>query len=402
VVVAAAGGGCASSLPARSGTRQQSDSDSSAQTSRAATETKPLTTVAAEPHPAVEAVLPVVIGTTEPGWSVTVAHFDDPAHGIGYTYPHGGGGAAIVATRDGGLSWRVVGALPHGENQFAWSNDEHGYAFDPSLAVTTDSGRSWRAVSRPRGRVLALNAMNGEPWAAVIDGSTMRLNALATGDAWRNLGFVTKPLKPDPRWISLVRMSSNMALISWDLAGSASPGTIIPAPQLATTTDAGAHWTRHRVPCGSYGRVYDAATPSTIWMMCGYTEIPAAPVAVYVSHDLGDTWQVQAANREVSPTAHSIGTPPVAGELLGNGDITAVSDGVAYTNLDRGMPEVTFDGGRTWSAPLPGTAPEGFFGKIVVLDTQHAWISQSFDPPRLWRTTDGGRAWQVLSKGALR
>ena len=335
---------------------------------------------------------------------MTVAHFDDDINGVGYFYPTRGGrpsGTAVVATTDGGSLWHVVGALPRA-NQYSWSSDQIGYAFDPDLAITTNGGRSWRSVPHPGSRIVALAPMHGQPWAAYIDKNMMRVSALANGGTWHDLAFAAKPLDSDPRWISLIRINPNVALISWDVVGSATRDAIIPAPQLAITTDAGAHWQSHRVPCGSFARVFDAATPTTIWMICGLIDEPSGPVAIYTSHDLGEHWQVQAANDTVSPTGHTINVPPGPGAFLGNGELTAVSDSVAYTNLDRGIPEATHDGGRTWTAPLPGTAPEGFFGTIVSLDTRHAWISQSYDPPRLWRTIDGGHTWQILSQGPLK
>jgi photosystem II stability/assembly factor-like uncharacterized protein len=184
------------------------------------------------------------------------------------------------------------------------------------------------------------------------------------------------------------------------------------------TTDGGQTWTQtarldvnqvfsHGQVGGSLQGYLVFSDSSTGWFTpftsSGTGIVPVEPF-LYLTHDGGKTWAVQAFASPAGVALNSstaIFRPPVffndrdGVELMVRqsvpvaGGAPTLGETYAYT---------TTDGGNHWSAPLAVAVPAGTSPPTFAMIDTRIWLI--FGGPKVERTTDGGRHWEIL-RGSL-
>ncbi len=312
----------------------------------------------------------VAIGDGGKGYG-TCGHPTRPARNVGL-FPV----AVVFASSDGGASWRsstVPGCgFPFG---LSFLSAETGFALsyaDPdrgSLAVTTDGARTWRQVG-------------AAPFVGPID-FTSRLDGwgvAAPGTPARPLsanGALYRTTNGGRTWqrVSICSGASNhgVAVICGTPRFFGSSEGVVPAGVIDhrtgvdslvafTTTDDGAHWSRHSLPADPDLRAYFAASnPSTAINGTLRLAVPfSAPTLsdwvvfvgprLYTTSDGGRRWST------ITPRP-TFTSPQIAGNGLANNasdplQFASPSDGWVIADWSGPSPafDYTTDGGKTWSA----------------------------------------------------
>jgi photosystem II stability/assembly factor-like uncharacterized protein len=243
----------------------------------------------------------------------------------------------VYATKDGGSSWTV--ALRRGHIATDVTTTGRGIALlnvDNRLLRTTDKGRHWTTLGHSR---------------------------------IGNFSFV------NPR-------------IGWGIRPSTLDG------KLVSTTDRGHTWASMKDPCGAL-RHFDGPTgfrrssakyltdvsfPSRLdgWVLChGDGAAGSAPVAVYETGDGGVTWTKKVAEWDAEP-----------------GGLQFLHDGRGWRwPFGGGYVERSPNGGATWHQG-------GSFGPVASRGS--VWfvspeIGYAVSDRQLYRSTDGGKTWSVVT-----
>ncbi len=277
------------------------------------------------------------------------------------------GDSAVLRTTDGGAVWSDV--TPHdgsvrprfplaGAHFFdvshAWVASTDDAPGEMILWRTADGGLTWQRGTLPvEGMGVDLSFIDERRgWALVHQGAAAGSEAVTVlgtgdgGDTWRVLAAT------DPQ---------NPAQGSLPFGGSKSG---------ITRLDEEIGWIAGFAPVD--GRVY-----------------------LYVTHDGGCTWQEQAlALPEGYEQAQASTQPPA---------FFSATDGVLVANLWHKSRELIFfvtrDGGATWSAGTPVSAPDDGRMLYDFASADHGWVVVPDDrgATALLRTQDGGRTWESLT-----
>jgi photosystem II stability/assembly factor-like uncharacterized protein len=307
---------------------------------------------------------------------------------------------ALVGTTDGGHRWIPLTAptravpdqyqqCPAGTTcagQIRFATPLIGYAYDSSVLITTDGGRTWRPAG---GSASSLEAADGSV-VRVADpsgcsGAPGQVQvAAAGGTAWRPL--------PAPRVALqcpgvLYRQGERLVLIAYGNAA----GGVAPTAILARSADGGRGWTATAPDsCGGgdgYATGVALAPPDVLVLLCQHQR-PSAngtynPGWIRVSADGG----AQYGPDEV--TSLRPGSAP-------DYQIAAASAGriLVVVGTDQGgTPGTTFlltsNGGRSWS-------PTGFLrpgAPVVLVGFEDPLTARVAEGNTVWTTRDGGRTW---------
>jgi hypothetical protein len=256
---------------------------------------------------------------------------------------------------DGGRHWQTRReqvlllsfglALPDSRN--VWEFGYAPHAGDPSFYVSHDSGRSYRSVDAPSNSGFeSVTLGGGEAWTLGVRCVHYRcrssvLHGQAAGS--RLSRTATQPSG----------MPTRRAPASLPVAGYGERAYVGEGDQrhLYVTDDDGQNWSRTTYPCPAATRIGDlTSTGEVVWITCGPVE-PAAP-------------------RDGSQPSREHANPPVT---------VRRSD----------------DGGQNWQTPDP--AFHGTVGLLAV-SPQTAWADRANG--ELQRTTNGGRSWRTVLRGA--
>lgn len=285
----------------------------------------------------------------------------------------------VSRTTDGGDSWtspaRFGPVLPKDVLRTSTSplsgaarsvrffNSTVGYAFNPALYVTSDAGRSWRAVPVPDQVVGVTASSLGvllTTWHCPPEGKPCMFRILRDREADGTLHELTTPLDaPVGADNAMLRVGGNEVwVLSYGKEGQ----------RLEHSFDAGRLWQRVQAPCVAYDRQHFSVTNRTLWVVCSVVEDDRRSAkTVYVSPDGGKTWERR-------------GTPDPLGVT---NDLKAVSEDAAFLSSSHGDLLGTTDGGRTWQVVAEG---EGYIN-LEFRDARRGWF---FGPNgALWRYTDG-------------
>ncbi len=319
---------------------------------------------------------------------------------------------ALRATTDGGRTWQMRPdpqlVLSNGQPAgsvyaMRFSSAQDGWLLAEVPWVTHDSGLTWKPTL-PGGRIVLLETYQGNAWAlqehcdAQPPCHYTLLVSPDGGYTWQR-----RSTPPALGWgrQQLVRLDARHA---WILAAQANHRF-----SLIHTNDAGYTWQVLPTPPGATGWFAGlAALPGgTLWLMSGIEGqgMHNQDKILYTSADGGRHWHTQAAGlwpeypewspseRAVlslpdNPAALSL-TLPYEDQLAGFG---LLAPGRAWYTVGFGPPQLTTDGGRTWSGFFDGIKGnwQVHGGPIVVFPPHYAWMATD---TVVYYTTDGGTAW---------
>ena len=320
--------------------------------------------------------------------------------------------AEVAATADGGARFgrpHVAARWPCDGNdpvtEIAADNAGDVFVFGPAFAVSHDHGRSW---TRTRlGHVLALSAVGRSIWlltarctghGTAADRCPVRLLVSRDGGrSWRSArlpgatvaGFGSQVVGQ----ADLVRTSKAAGYVLTG-PGVNSRGKPDEA-RIWITSNGGASWARHIVPCGldALSAALAVAPTGRIFVACASEPGAGSQAKTLASSPNGSAWTVR------TPCAHgSMFCPPLSFGYLSQ--IAAPSNGTVFLVGPRSSLLVTHNAGRTWHAVKPligdgggGTSSVSFFGRrgIVIGDDP-----ANDELPAIWHTADGGANWQVV------
>jgi photosystem II stability/assembly factor-like uncharacterized protein len=287
-----------------------------------------------------------------------------------------GGGGGILASSDGGVTWRLQNRGP--ALQLAATDARHAWALSQEgLTIRTTDGVIWRSLGvQHLLRLSFVDAMHG----FALSREDVLMRTTNGGLTWTPTGGPTR----------LQSICFSGARTGW----VARNGTVW------ATHDAGAHWTSKfllRAPDGNPPIPELSCHGRDVWAMITTGAAAGSQAyAVYRSRDAGATWQAEYGQFLVKgrPAISSYAGPIAA---LGNGD--AVLEGSCAACAGYGTVTIIHGAIRkTFSSAWPGP--------IAFEDARHGLLVTEAARTRLpsvWRTADGGRRWtRVLSSARLK
>lgn len=319
---------------------------------------------------------------------------------LGYiTAGSGTDGITIMKTTDAGQHFITVGSPPAfvagmqvfgppgspfvSDIRFGDSND--GWAYGDNLFATTDGGMSWSAVSGVPNGVVDLVASNGVAWALVdlsagVTSSTPSRYALystAYGTGAQHWTEVQLPIDLGATQPSIVDQDGTVTVIASGPYRSSHIDHALVAVDGATFTD-------HAGPCSQDLGGYLSNSALGIWAVCPTGSLAGAAV----SSDRGATW---------TPVPN---LPPPSFPDPGQGGVGAIDNTHAVLSDlgTNGLVRITVG-----SAPVPITsvptaeAAATMFIGFTTVTVGFAIVPGQPSPSQLWRTTDGGRTWSVVT-----
>lgn len=308
------------------------------------------------------------------------------------------GGATAPATAPKPITG--LGAIAFVDTQHGWAGGRGG------ILATTDGGKTWRTQLSGHVNITTLDFIDANTgWAAGIDivpGTGILLSTTDGGKHWARLSEPSRPLRS---------VSFANASIGFGPAGGTplSQTTVTEATQpydsarLAATRDGGRTWSLLDEPLGVASAC--ASSASSAW--AGYE------ATVLHSDDAGDSW-VRALSAEIDT------------RLEWYASVRCTRSGASWVlfgnnRVERGgRPYIVFhsgDGGTTWEAVLENTAtpdayplmrapdgPASFPGSLSAIDASTAYllgICQTCAGGRgeatITATTDGGKTWRTAT-----
>lgn len=313
---------------------------------------------------------------------------------VGYIGPRTSG--LIERTVDGGVSWRVVLRAPRVVfEQITFADRLHGVALgnivraqscceDPPQRpigyATDDGGRLWHRLRVPAalaGGELDLPAASA--WYGVGD------RLLFSGDEGRT--WTPRSLPNGPRGPSGLGPAVTASAVT--AFPSPSIGFVAAAApcgeQLFETTDGAHSWAPLAGTCASSYSSIDFLDARTGWAVTGAPfehgpdlQITGRPV-IRFTDDGGATWKTVSRGNDWPLDTHLYFTDLQHGWAVSTADY----QGFAYDSVHR-----TIDGGYRWRTVRYPLLPSAFAGP------GSAWAGSQCCGP-LYRTTDGGRSWQL-------
>ena len=311
--------------------------------------------------------------------------------------------AALFGTADGGATWRRLtaptraigstystcpGASPC-SGQIRFATPLIGYAFAPSLLMTTDGGRHWRHLAAAA--VSSLEAADGTVVRvdSGTDGCTGRpalVQAARVGGAsWRDLPAPPIEMICPP---VLYRQGERLVLAGY---GNAAGGVRATA-RIDRSADGGGSWTGGPDRCGGhdgYAATVALAPPSTLVLLCQHqmarSDGTFGPAWVRVSTDDGATFGPD----ERVPAARGTFKGEVASYQLAAATAGRLLILQGGTHGWRAL--LTQDGGRSWSVPLRPDA----FGNPLLVGFEDPLTARVAQAGTVWTTRDGGRHWHA-------
>jgi len=308
---------------------------------------------------------------------------------------------ALLGTPDGGSSWaqlaaptRAAGGVyntcPDGQpcvQQVRFATPLTGYAYDPSLLVTTDGGRHWRPLSGAY--VSSLETADGTVVRVAsagtgCSGGRYDVDAAPVGNtAWRAL---PAPAIPEICPPVLYRQGERLVLVGY---GNPAGGVRATA-QIARSGNGGQTWASGPDSCGGtdgYASGVALAPPDVLVLLCQH-QMPGAtgvfgPAWVRVSVDGGTSF---------GPSQTVPSGPAVPPGTIRSYQLAAASAGrllVAESGQNGSRVVLTENGGQTWSATLNLAAS----GPVVLVGYQDPVTGRIAQSDLVWTTRDGGRTW---------
>lgn len=322
-----------------------------------------------------------------------------PAGGISFLTPETGfitasskDGYHVLATRDGGRTWRTqYSTAQFPLHAIHFRNERQGWAgggVNPkaerppfqALLATGDGGTTWEVVYRQDER----------PGGSPIDG----LHFTSPTIGWATTGVCTmgqnmpcggRPLFTNDggrTWTAApekVTRLSSVGASAWSVSGGAGSGKAF----LRRTTDGGATWQNLWHPAAVAVNRIQFLNPQVGWIDTN--------VGFLKTTDGGGRWAPYPLGAPVGAPDRPVFTGPDSAFAWHDQELLRSSDG-----------------GRTWQPvplPLPGGQPSYYRSGLAFAGPQHGWLSlpnlcrSTYCPNLLFTTTDGGSTWTRLEPG---
>jgi photosystem II stability/assembly factor-like uncharacterized protein len=269
------------------------------------------------------------------------------------------------------------------------ANNQRSVGWGDGLYRSDDGGRSWRNVGLkdsqhigrividPRDSKVVYVAAYGPLWSAggdrglykTTDGGTTWNKILNISEHTGISDVVMDPTNPDV----LLASAHQRRRHTWTLIHGG------PESGLHKSTDGGATWRRLRtgLPGGDVGRIVPAASPARKGLVYAKVESADNPVALYVSHDFGETWE-RRANVQAQPMYYeNIHPDPKDPERI---YVPSVQS------------QISDDGGRTFRAL--GERNKHVDNHVIWIDPDNTSHLLEGCDGGLYETWDGGRLWK--------
>jgi photosystem II stability/assembly factor-like uncharacterized protein len=308
---------------------------------------------------------------------------------------------ALLGTNNGGTTWRALtppvkraagpyDTCPAGQpcvSQVRFATPEIGYAFGPSLFLTSDGGAHWRHLS-------GLNVTSLE----AADGTVVRVASSGTGCSGmpykvQQAAFGTTawhPLSAPPILMIcppvLYRQGERLALVGY---GNPAGGVRATA-QIDRSANEGSSWASEPDQCGGkdgYAAAVALAPPNVVVLLCRHQQASKAG-------NFGTAWIRVSANggasfgpdREVTAPA---GGPAgqTTGYQLAAASASRLLVDVAGQHGNRVL--LSTNGGRDWKTTL---APGGS-GAVILVGFEDLATARVAQGDLAWTTYDGGLRW---------
>ncbi len=342
----------------------------------------------------------------------------DPLRGWGWSQD-AGGNARLMITADGGDTW--LDRSPHSyayagqgasflDADHAWLPTLDAITNAHGLIRTADGGETWSSATPATDTYpdyQFLTADDGTATAADIGAGNAYVRFFETHDG--GMTWTQVPVSPPPL-AARSEGAIHLCNICGDTISLLLPGTVVIAhgdlagdPQVAArltvTTDLGKAWKNLRLPLppsgfdktavGPYVPVFFDSNQGLLWAVVYKFTDPGSYVqhvaALYSTRDGGESW--------------SLG--PGFVQDSGQVDLVAMDYVVAQCGRDLC---VTRDGAQTWSAIQPNIdfglrGSQRELVQIDFIDPNNGWaVVRDGDRYELYRSTDGGYTWNLLSK----
>jgi hypothetical protein len=299
----------------------------------------------------------------------------------------------IMRTTDGGAHFTALGisgaAVPHMAavargpqpiptvSGIRFADANHGWVFGDVTLETDDGGVTWDPAAGLSSNVVDLAAADGAVWAVVQTNTSSG----PTFALYRS-SYAETPSSTEWRQVALtVQMADNppnLAVQGTTVDMLADDGIDGDSDELVTLSTPGDP--TYRVgPCTTNlpAHLSAAPTPGVLWATCdsGHQE------ALFVTADNGVHWTpIDGVNESGgAPVAGISSTLAVTGATTGPLELLTTSG--AVTMLHDAPPQVASFGAVTFVTPTSG----------------FALANLADDSTQLWRTTDGGTSWSVVT-----
>lgn len=307
---------------------------------------------------------------------------------------------ALLTSTDGGATWGQLatpakiaagtdGACQVGQpcvRQVRFATPLVGYAYDPSLLMTTDGGAAWRRL--PATDISSLEAADGTvirvaTGSAGCSGVPAQAQVAATGGAgWRSLPAPTFTQMCPP---VLYRQGQRLVLASY---GNPSGGVRATA-QIARSGNGGATWASGPDSCGGsdgYASGVALAPPDVLVLLCQHQQI--SPTGSY-----GLAWVRVSVNGGASfgPDQQVVSGPAAPPGTLPHYQLAASSAGrllVVESGPHSSRAVLSQNGGQSWSPVLSLGA-----GNPVLVGYEDPLTGRIAMGGEVWTTRDGGQSW---------
>jgi hypothetical protein len=347
------------------------------------------------------------------GFSVLSMTFvsDVTGYALGTVKCHPGRCVSVLRTTDGGTHWTQVKApaehpgglyntCPAHQScvaQIRFVTPLIGYAFDPSLFLTTDGGSHWRQLHGLN--VTSLEAAGGAP------GTAVRVATKGQGCSGRpykvqsaQVGTNTWHLLPAPPIVmicqpKLYRQGERLVLADYGNAA----GGVRALAGIEVSGDDGATWNHVADKCGGkdgYAAQVTIAPPHVLVLLCRHQTFTShhgfGTAWVRVSTDDGATFGPD------RPVVAPHGLPAKTAFVNQVAAASARRLIVVATSNRRNVAYVSQNGGRAWKTALSfagnGTDKSNSLILVGFQDPLTARIAL-FD--QVWTTINGGKRWSV-------
>lgn len=307
---------------------------------------------------------------------------------------------ALLASTDGGATWGQLSApakiaagpdnvCPAGQpcvQQVRFATPLVGYAYDPSLLMTTDGGATWQQL--PASNVSSLETADGtvvrvDSGSAGCSGAPAQVQLAPTGStAWRPLPAPAFTMMCPP---VLYRQGVRLILAAY---GNPSGGVRATA-QIARSSTLGTTWASGPDSCGGtdgYASSVALAPPGVLAVLCQHQQI--SPTGSY-----GPAWVRVSVNMGVSfgPDEQVASGPAAPPGTLLHYQLAASSAGrllVVEAGPHSSRVLLSQNGGQTWSAVLSLGA-----GNPILVGYEDPLTGRIAMGDQVWTTRDGGQTW---------